>query len=46
MEERIAKQHGEATITLMVKWMNNAGIKKEDIVALLFNKQYILVYYE
>jgi len=34
----------ESNIRLLVNQMNDLGIRKEDIVSLIFNEQYILVY--
>ena len=34
----------QANIRLLLNEMNNLGIQKEDIVSLIFNEQYILVY--
>jgi len=36
----------EPNIRLLVRKMNELGIPKENIVSLLFNEQYILVYSE
>lgn len=45
MGEKEFKVHAESTSTLITRWMNENNINKDDIVALLYNEQYILVYY-
>ena len=33
------------TISKLTKLMNEKGIKREDIISLVYNEQYILVYF-
>lgn len=45
MEEKKLKCIVHKTITGLIKYANELGIKREDIVSVVFNQQYLLVYY-
>lgn len=46
MDDKEYKVIAESNIRLLVNKMNEKKIQKENIVSLLFNEQYVLVYSE
>ena len=44
MDDKEYRIIAESNIRLLVKKMNEMKIQKENVVSLLFNEQYILVY--